>query len=502
VQGHRIELGEIEAALARHPAVAAAAVTAIGERRGAKQLAAYIVLRREAPLAPADRVLTNPIERLRFKLRHAGLRREPARPAVAMSRPQLTPEELEATFLRRRSYRRFHDEEIPFADLAALLACMAQIEVEGSPFPKRRYGSAGNLYPVQTYLCIKAGKVEDLEAGIYYHDPQEHRLVQLAAGAALEASLFDPANRALFAGAGLTVLLIARMAAITPLYGERARHFAVIEAGLMTQLLETEAPLHRIGLSQVGGLRFEVVRSLFALDESCELVHALVGGRIAAAQTGLAAFREEADEYHSLVGLLGTAEPAEAGEVPAATAARPEAEILADLRERLRAQLPEYMVPSHFVRLDALPLSANGKVDRKALPVPQAEANAADAPEGPAFIPPETELERLLAGILCEVLGVERVGAHDNFFDLGATSVHVVRVYNALRQATGREIAMADMFNHPSISLLAQHLAAGCRDEESPSANAASDEQSRRLREGRTRQRQRFQKRQEATRRP
>ena len=499
MQGHRIELGEVEAALAAHPAVAAAAVTAIGEREGPKQLAAYVVLR-PAP-EKEEAMITDPVERLRFKLRHPGLRREPARPAIPLPPLQLTPEELEADFLRRRSYRQFLAEEIPLADLAGLLAGLAQVDVEGSPFPKRRYGSAGNLYPVQAYLCVKPGRVQGLAAGVYYHDPQEHRLVELAAGDALTGELFDPVNRALFSASGFAVLLVARLAAIAPLYGERARDFALIEAGLMAQLLEMEAPRHSIGLSQVGGLRFAAVRDRFALDDSGELVHALLGGRIAlpaTAAAGLAEFRAESAEYHALAQLLGPAEPAEAAqELPAAE--RSAAETLAGLRAHLQARLPEYMVPSHFVRLDALPLSDNGKVDRKALPRPAAAGSAVSSP-GPAFVPPETELESLLARILCEVLGVPRVGIHDNFFDLGATSVHVVRVYNALRQAMGREIALVDMFNHPSISLLAQHLAAGRGERETPSAAAAVDQRSERLREGKDRRRQQLEKRQQMTR--
>jgi hypothetical protein len=91
---------------------------------------------------------------------------------------------------------------------------------------------------------------------------------------------------------------------------------------------------------------------------------------------------------------------------------------------------------------------------------------------------------------------------NDNFFDLGATSVHLVRAYNALQQATDREIAMVDMFNHPSIHLLAQHLAAGPRESEAPAAMAAAAERGERLREGKDWRRQRLQKRQQGAHKP
>ncbi|HEX9944677.1 MAG TPA: amino acid adenylation domain-containing protein, partial [Thermoanaerobaculia bacterium] len=506
VQGHRIELGEIEAALGRHPAVASAVVNALGERQGAKQLVAYVVLREPSPAAAAlapGMALVDPVERLRFKLQHHGLRRdlENGRPAVFLKRPELTPEEIEARYLRRRSFRKFLREPIPLDDLAGFLSCLLQVEIGGAPFPKLRYGSAGTLYPVQTYLWVKPGRVEGLEEGIHYYDPREHRLVRLA-GAKLDASLYDPVNRATFEEAAFAVFLIARMAAITPLYGERGRHFAVLEAGLMTQLLEMSAPEHRLGLSQVGGIRFEEIRASFALDDSHELVHTILGGRIDAGQTGLAAFQAEAARDRDLMRLLGPEGDGRTLLLPPAAGPRPEREIFAELREHLRHSLPEYMVPAHFVRLQEIPLSANGKIDRKLLPSPEA-LRPEDVPSTPEYVAPETELERTIAGVVSDVLGLPRVGVHDSFFDLGATSVHVIRVHNALRQAVSHEIALVEMFNHPSVSLLARHLAQwgipqGAADRGRPQAPPLPEsERAERLREGRDWRRQRLQKRQQ-----
>ena len=99
------------------------------------------------------------------------------------------------------------------------------------------------------------------------------------------------------------------------------------------------------------------------------------------------------------------------------------------LREHLRAGLPAYMMPSAFVKLDAMPLTPNGKVDRKALPAPDADAlvtHAYEAPQGP--------VEEVLADIWQELLGVEKVGRHDNFFDLGGHSLLIVSLVEQLRQ--------------------------------------------------------------------
>ncbi|MBD0319648.1 MAG: LLM class flavin-dependent oxidoreductase, partial [Gemmatimonadetes bacterium] len=137
--------------------------------------------------------------------------------------------------------------------------------------------------------------------------------------------------------------------------------------------------------------------------------------------------------------------------------ARAGAEIdAAELREILRAQLPEYMVPAHFVVMAALPLTPNAKVDRKALPAPDRAAPAAEAAEYQA---PASELERAVAEIWAEVLGVERVGIRDNFFDLGGHSLLTVRVHSRLRATVARNVTITDLFRFPTIQTLVGHLA-------------------------------------------
>jgi len=108
---------------------------------------------------------------------------------------------------------------------------------------------------------------------------------------------------------------------------------------------------------------------------------------------------------------------------------------IADLRTALAATLPEYMVPSNFVLLDALPLTANGKIDRNALPDPSAsESEAAAQPELP-----RNELERAIAQAWKDALGVDSVGLNENFFDLGAHSLMVAEVHMQLQEQLGRE---------------------------------------------------------------
>ncbi|HEX5706557.1 MAG TPA: FkbM family methyltransferase, partial [Pyrinomonadaceae bacterium] len=124
------------------------------------------------------------------------------------------------------------------------------------------------------------------------------------------------------------------------------------------------------------------------------------------------------------------------------------------LRDALKDELPDYMIPAHFVILDALPLTRNGKVDRESLPRPDAQSVAGRT----NFVAPETLMERTVARIWQDALRVERVGAHDNFFELGGHSLLMAQVHGRLVAELGRPIPMVEMFQHPTVSALAKHL--------------------------------------------
>ncbi|MEO7195211.1 MAG: amino acid adenylation domain-containing protein, partial [Pseudonocardiaceae bacterium] len=126
----------------------------------------------------------------------------------------------------------------------------------------------------------------------------------------------------------------------------------------------------------------------------------------------------------------------------------------ASLRAELRKTLPDYMVPAVFVTLDALPLNANGKVDRKALPAPE----GANEPVA-EYVAPRTATEEILAGIWSEVLGVEQVGVRDNFFELGGDSILSIRVMSRVRVAFAVELSPRVLFVDPTVAGLAVAVA-------------------------------------------
>ncbi|HEY2114487.1 MAG TPA: amino acid adenylation domain-containing protein [Candidatus Angelobacter sp.] len=121
------------------------------------------------------------------------------------------------------------------------------------------------------------------------------------------------------------------------------------------------------------------------------------------------------------------------------------------LREYLKGKLPDHMSPAYYVFLDRLPLTENGKVNRKALPNPQQPAAA-------VYVAPRTAIQQLIAKIWQEALAVERVGLDDNFFDLGGHSLLVARVRFTLREKLGRDVALVDFFTYPTVRTLAQRL--------------------------------------------
>jgi acyl carrier protein len=125
-----------------------------------------------------------------------------------------------------------------------------------------------------------------------------------------------------------------------------------------------------------------------------------------------------------------------------------------DLREFLKARLPDYMIPSIFVELDALPLTPSGKVNRKALPQPDIAGFKSER----EYVEPRTHTEKVIAGIYAKVLGVERVGAGDNFFDFGGHSLQATQAASRLKDAFAVDVTLREIFDAPVVETLAKFI--------------------------------------------
>jgi amino acid adenylation domain-containing protein len=157
--------------------------------------------------------------------------------------------------------------------------------------------------------------------------------------------------------------------------------------------------------------------------------------------------------------------------------------LVGEVRDALARQLPPYMMPSSWVVLPELPLTPNGKVDRRTL----LAMRRPDRPAGARSEAPRSALERAIAAIWRELLGIEEVGVHDNFFDIGGHSLLMPRMQGRLREVLGHEVGIVELFRCSTIRSLAHHLAAG---EEGEDPLAGIERQESRAERGRSRLRQ------------
>lgn len=156
--------------------------------------------------------------------------------------------------------------------------------------------------------------------------------------------------------------------------------------------------------------------------------------------------------------------------VSEASVAVPDANVL---REYLRKDLPEYMVPNEVVVLDAMPLTPNGKLDRKQLPEPHAATKVSAA----IYEAPHDELQQTIVNVWQDTLKLDKVGVNDNFFDLGGHSLLIVRVHQLLKAQVDKTISLTDLYRFPTISSLTEFLNS---DQKNESLKKSSDRASRR----------------------
>ncbi|MCP4702675.1 MAG: AMP-binding protein, partial [Gammaproteobacteria bacterium] len=451
IQGNRIELGEIENHLLKHQDIKETVVLAVGESHHDKQLVAYIVPAAGSTAAEADQVdqaayameamqggLTDPAERLQFKLKQHGIREvEADRPKIALSHADVD----NASYLARQSYRQFSDEPITLSKLGQLLSCLSPRSFPSGILPKYRYGSAGSLYPVQSYLYVKPDRISGLEGGLYYYHPLNHELLSLPSTAMMSREQHSGENKIIFDRSAFGLFLVAEYQAIEPMYGLSARDFCLLEAGYMSQLLMMEAPDFDLGLCPIGGMNFEPSRAEFGLSDSQEMIHSFLGGGISA------------EQKQQLIQVL-----------PQADESRQTEPLEQRLKTWLGRKLPDYMTPAFYVQLSKLPLTANGKIDRKALPSPDLSRQTS---AGIAM--PNNEWEDSLVSLVQKQFNVASIGPTDDFFDAGANSLDMIQLYNEIKAEFQREVTVADIFRNATVKKLAELLSQAPQKMISPS---------------------------------
>lgn len=392
INGFRIELGEIEANLLQHPAVTEAVVSTAGSP---PSLVAHIVpkLGQNAPT--------------RFELK-AGQSRHRATQSGEkhIALPDLQSHD--AGWIARQSHRRFLKQPVTPEGLGALLGSLRGLSLPDAPLPKYSYPSAGSLYAVQTYVLVRDGGLAGITPGLYYYHPLRHDLVAVAGASDIAPALGS--NVDLVQDSAFCLVLVARMPEVTELYGDRARDFCLLEAGYMGQVLMNSAPALRLGLCALGGLDLAALGPLLGLDADHMPIHALCGGVI---------------------------NPAWSESWQAATAGS-SGSLTEQVRTFLGQRLPAYMVPRDVMVMDRLPLTANGKVDRQALPQPGIRHSV--------VVAAATAEEEQVLKLWQELLSDAQLGVEDNFFEAGGNSLTAMRLLTRLRQEFAVELTIGQLF--------------------------------------------------------
>ncbi len=468
VRGFRIEPGEIESTLLQHPDVSEAVVTAVGSNNHDRRLIGYVVPEQTARVhgrpagKPAANVpVQNPLERAEFRLKNPSLRSIPDKPRVPLDEePAIRDQEL---FLVRQSYRRFSRKPVQKKQISRLLSCLACLRMHDTLLPKYRYPSADGLYPVQVYLYIKPDRVEELQGGTYYYHPHDHTLIQIASGELLDRMIHLPANFDIFDESAFSIFQVAQFSAIQPLYGDESLNMCKLEAGYMGQLLMLEAPQSGIGLCPIIGVDFERVRHLFDLASDHVYIHSLIGGGIS---------EHQQKQFSSLVECRSS-ELLAAAQEQNFTGQLVEPLSTESLRRFLADKLPDYMIPTSFVFLERLPLSANGKINRTALPAPQNAEQKASQSKADENSP----LYQKIFQIASRVLQVPIPREESNLLHLGANSVDMIRIGNELEKEFGIRPRIDEIFKFQTIEALARYYEEKMPSRRSPeNAESASDE--------------------------
>jgi epothilone synthetase B len=424
IGGYRIELGEVEAALTGHPLVSEATAFVSGKGIEGRRLLACVVTKSQSgsdnsPAAGSDidpGILSTTADRLGFRLKHQIKRPfgDKNQRVKLEGMPVLgTPE--------RRSVRQYSATTIRHDTMAHLMACLGS--VAGRDGPLYRYPSAGNTYPVRAWLHVKPGRCSEM-SGLYMYDPGEHELECVSGACVFPIDAHAKFNRNMADSAAFAIYLVVDMEEIVPLYGNLSRDFCQIETGAMCQLLMEQAGRLELGLCLTGALDSTDLASTMALNDNRFLAMTLVGG---------------IPGDNSNEASVGSG-------------------VSQQLRSHLAERLPGYMVPERIVIIDKIPLTANGKVDRNAL------SKLSITRDQVATEIADGVVEEAVAVIFSEVLGRTDIGRNEVVFDLGGTSIHIVRIHNMIKQRFQTQLDIVDIFRAPTVAGIAAQVATTSAD--------------------------------------
>lgn len=319
--------------------------------------------------------------------------------------------DLVLTHANRKSYRSYTGSP----DLDDLYQCLSVL--------KHRQTDRTSLCSYYVYLrreCVcESGAV--LAPGAYRYDAVEGSLRLLVPEASELLSIGE--NILIEAGSSFVVLMVAQ--------DDCDINDALFESGFNGQALSHCGMALDIGFCAIGNVNQKVARRALQLAEEESVIHALIGGRIDSKQM------ETLDEEKTPVNVEKI------------------------LNDYVREALPEYMVPGFYVFLDEIPLTANGKVDRKSLPEPDTSSLEM------VYVAPSNQVEEILCDMWQKILGVDGIGVNDNFFRIGGNSLLAIRMVGEIRErfiADEIDVSLRFVFENPSIKEIADLVSMKARE--------------------------------------
>ncbi|HEX8904980.1 MAG TPA: amino acid adenylation domain-containing protein, partial [Longimicrobiaceae bacterium] len=475
IRGFRIELGEIEAELRAHPGVHDAVVVDYEHEPGDRRLAAYVV-------PDAERAGT-PLRLLEMQAGsaldgHAVETLPDGTPVVSLN-PHETRFLYEEIF-ERGAYLGTGADLPPDACVFDVGANIGMFTLSvARRCPRARVFAFEPIPPVAEALRLNAalhgGDVHVLECGLAEAEGQAEFTFYP------NASVLSGRHAAVEEEREVVKAYLLNQDGDAP-EGVEPDLDALLDYRLSTQqfacrLRTLSSVIREEGVERIDLLKVDVEKSELEVlagleDGDWEKVRTVAlevhdtDGRLARVRALLESrgFRVETSQETTLAGTClyevlarRPGVPAERADAPPADEPRvwrSAAELVQDLRRAAGERLPEYMVPSAFVPIARIPLTPNGKVDRRVLPAPEHAAAAS------AFVAPRGPVEEALAGIWAELLGVDRVGANDGFFELGGHSLLATRVASRVRDVFGVELPVRALFEAPTVAELAGRVEA------------------------------------------
>ena len=318
---------------------------------------------------------------------------------------------IQLSCIERKSYREFKSNEIITREQLSFVLSGINILLNG-------WEKCKNLLSV--YLYIKKGKIEDIEEGIYYFNIHKFKLERINKVNNV-VQIFN-GNERIYGTSGFAMFFTAKVQKeLTVIWNN-----LMLLTGYLGQNIMNYCCEQNIGLCAIGVVNQSASQEQLGIGSSEEVIHSFIGGKISKEQkTNLSKPNDN--------------------QVP-----KTSVQVITDY---LMEKLPLYMIPKHFISIEELPLSPNGKVDRKKLPEPEIihQEN---------HITPSNDVEKKLARIWSDLLEIpiEKISTNANFFDLGGNSIKIIEFYNGLKTEFNTDIKLEDLFRFTDIISLSNRL--------------------------------------------